>query len=192
MQATNRTAPQLSSESLWRDPASDGFYVWGGDTSYFATPPPLELWKFTVDGNGGGAWAQQTPENIVTFSELIRATRGASAQTKDVAYYLGGYAMAQTDPSVTGSAYFALPGILAFNMTSGEFTNSSTAGLDVNGTLIGARSEFVPFGPNGLLLYLGGGQSPVVTDFGGWVDVDFDNLTFYDPTGKDAPKPICL
>ena len=191
MKAIKKEAPQLNQQAMWRDPSSTAFYTWGGITSYFAQPPPVEIWKFGADGSGGGAWAKQTPKNVVTLSKLVRATEGAFTQSKDVGYFLGGFASYQTDTSVTGdSTYLALPGIVAFNMTSGEFTNSSTTGLNNFGTLVGGSSQFVPFGPNGLLLFLGGGQSSVLTSWSAWTDVDFNNLSLYDPISESSSIPL--
>ncbi|KAL1881907.1 hypothetical protein Daus18300_000961 [Diaporthe australafricana] len=59
-------------------------------------------------------------------------------------------------------------------MTSSVWTNTS-----VTSTLVNARAEYAPFGPNGLILLLGGtsGDSPSGL-------VDFTNITFYDPVTK--------
>lgn len=181
-----KPAPLFNRQAVWRDPSGSAFYVWGGVTSYFAQPPPSEIWKFSADGRGGGAWAKEAPRGgaVVALSSNVRSTDAAWAQSRDVGYFVGGYANYQTDTSVTGDTYLALPGVVAFNMTSGELTNSSTAGLGPFGTLVGGVAEFVPFGPSGLLLFLGGGQAPVATTYGGWTEVDFNNLTLYDPVGK--------
>jgi hypothetical protein len=184
MKSTKKDAPLFNSQATWRDAAGKAFYIWGGVTSYFAQPPPNEIWKFTADGSGGGAWSKEVPNNVVTLSQLVRSTNGAVAQSKDVGYFLGGYANYQTDTSVSGDTYLALPGLVEFNMTSGVFTNSSTTGFGAFGTLVGGSAEFVPFGSSGLLLFLGGGSSTVATQWSGWTEVDFNNLTLYDPSAK--------
>lgn len=116
---------------------------------------------------------------------MIRATDGAWAQSKDAGYYIGGKATKASDANITGdNAMIPLPGLTAFNMTSGELTNSSTAGLSLYGTLVGGAAEFVPFGSSGLLLFLGGSYAPVVTSTTQWATVGFDSLTLYDPSRR--------
>ncbi|KAK1753565.1 kelch repeat-containing protein [Echria macrotheca] len=181
-----KAAPVFNQQGIWRDPAGSAFYIWGGTTSYFAQPPPLEIWRFSADGYGGGGWAHENPRGNAVV-ELAKATRGGQAsftQSREIGYYLGGYASAQTDTSVTGDAYLALPGLIEFNMTSGELTNASSVGLGPYSTLIKGAAEFVPFGPGGVLLFLGGGQSSIRTTYGGWTGVDFNNLTLYDINAK--------
>ena len=186
-----KAAPLFNSEAAWRDPSANAFYVWGGTTAYFAQPAAIGLWKFTADGVGGGSWSSVTPSNIVSFSSLVRSGTAAWTQSKNVGYYMGGVATYQTDTSISSDTYLALPGILAYDMTTGSFTNSSTVGFGSLGTLIGGSVEFVPFGKEGLLLFLGGSQAPQVTNYGGGREVDFANLTIYDPAGRTEHKKIC-
>ncbi|TDZ26010.1 Kelch repeat-containing protein [Colletotrichum orbiculare MAFF 240422] len=177
-------APKLNKQALWRDPAATAFYAWGGITSYFAQPPANELWRFEVDGAGGGAWARAaTPRNnLVALAQLVRATDGAFAQSKDVGYYFGGFASEQTDTSVSGpDSYLAVPGLVAYNMTSGDLKNVSSTGFGGWGNLVGGAAQFVPFGTDGLLVFMGGGQGPIATKWGGWKDVDFNEVRLYNP-----------
>ncbi|KAK1831021.1 hypothetical protein QBC39DRAFT_99475 [Podospora conica] len=182
-----KSAPVLNRQAVWRDPSGTGFYIWGGATAYSASPPPPEIWKFTVDGSGGGSWAKEDPRGraAAALASTVRATDGAWAQSKDVGYYVGGKATGSTDANITGdNAMIPLPGLTAFNMTSGELTNSSAAGLSLYGTLVGGVAEFVPFGSSGLLLFLGGSYAPVVTSTTQWATVGFDSLTLYDPSRR--------
>ncbi|KAK0648839.1 hypothetical protein B0T16DRAFT_121319 [Cercophora newfieldiana] len=187
-----KAAPRLNQQAIFGDPSGSAFYIWGGAMPYFGQPPPLEIWRFAADGNGGGAWAKETPRGgtVVELTKSVRASQFAYTQSKDVAYFLGGYANAHTDTSVTGDTYLALPGLMAFNMTSRELTNSSSTGLGRFGTLVGASAQYVPFGPAGVLLFLGGGEAPVATTYGGWNGVDFNSLSLYDiSTGKWYSQP---
>jgi hypothetical protein len=184
---TPKSAPPLNRQAIWRDPESTGFYVWGGATAYSASPPPPGIWTFITDGAGGGSWGKEDTQGSagVALENMVRATDGAWAQSKGVGYYIGGKATKSTDPRVTGDdAMIPLPGLTAFNMTSGELTNSSTAGLSPYGTLVGGAAEFVPFGGSGLLLFLGGSYAPVVTSTTQWATVDFESLTLYDPSRR--------
>ena len=182
----SKAAPLLNNQAAWRHPSGDGFYTWGGVMYWFGQPPPLELWKFTADGRGGGAWSEETPRGrtVVTLSQSIRTIHGAWTQSRDVGYFLGGYANTYTDTGITGAAYLAPPGIMALNMTSGELTNSSTVGLGANGTLIGGAAQWAPFRDGGAVLVLGGGQSSVaMAGYGAWTGVPFDKVAIYEPKG---------
>jgi len=181
-----KSAPLFNQQGIWRHPSGSAFYIWGGLTAYFGQPPPLEIWRFSADGSGGGLWNKETPRGstVVELSKAVRAGQSAWTQSRNVGYFLGGYANAQSDTSVTGDTYLALPGLLSYDMTSGELTNSSSVGLGPYGNLVSGAAEFVPFGPSGVLLFLGGGQGPIATKYGGWTGVDFNNLTFYDIATK--------
>ena len=146
------------------------------------------MWKFTVDDpqKGTGSWANEDPDNIVTFSSLVRTVEGAYAQSRNVAYYLGGYADKQTDTSVADGTTLAVPGLLEFDMTKGSWSNvSTTPGVYDHGTLVAGSAEFLPFGEEGVLLFMGGGTDLVATTYSGWKEVDFNTLTLFDvKTGK--------
>ncbi|KAK4452121.1 kelch repeat-containing protein [Podospora aff. communis PSN243] len=187
-----KTAPRMNQQAIFRDATASGFYIWGGATPYFAQPPPLEIWRFAADGDGGGVWAKESPRGgtVVELTRAVRTSQFSYTQSRDVAYFLGGYANAQTDTSVTGDTHLALPGLMAFNMSSGELTNSSSTGLGRFGTLVGASAEYVPFGPAGVLLFLGGGETPIATSYGAWTGMDFNSLSLYDiATGKWYSQP---
>ncbi|KAK0381984.1 kelch repeat protein [Colletotrichum limetticola] len=181
MTSTPKNGPKLNWQAIWRDPSSTGFYVWGGMTSYSDTPPAKELWHFKVDGNGGGTWSQVTPASVVAFSKLTRTTEASFTQSKDVGYYFGGVANSRTDTSTYNNA-LALPGLISYNMTSGEIKNTSSTGFGQYGTSVRGSSQFVPFGSGGMLLFLGGGQAPVSLPKGSWEEMDFNKVALYNPS----------
>ncbi|UQC82696.1 kelch repeat protein [Colletotrichum lupini] len=118
MTSTPKHGPKLEKQAIWRDPSSNGFYVWGGTVVYSDTPPAKELWHFEVDGNGGGTWTQVTPASVVAFSKLTRTTEAYLTQSKDVGYYFGGFlygGMSTATGSVSGDVYvLSLPGFVFF------------------------------------------------------------------------------
>ncbi|KAK0712600.1 hypothetical protein B0T26DRAFT_752818 [Lasiosphaeria miniovina] len=136
--------------------------------------------KFSTDGSGSGSWGEETPRGdaVVELTKAVRASQGSWAQSRDVGYFLGGYASEYTDTSVTGDTCLALPRLLSYNMVTGELANSSSEGLGPYGTLVGGAAEYLPFGPSGVLLFLGG-QSPVATQNCAWTGTDFNNPTIY-------------
>lgn len=85
---------------------------------------------------------------------------------------MGGLLTSQSNTSVEGDTPVA--GLVSFGMSSSVWTNTS-----VPRKLVNAQAEYVPFGPNGLVLLLGGttGDSPPTFS-------NFTNITFYDPITK--------
>ncbi|KAK1454020.1 kelch repeat protein [Colletotrichum paranaense] len=179
MRSIPKNGPKLNKQALWRVPSSNGFYVWGGTKAYFDRASPNELWRFEVDGNGGGTWSQVIPASVVAFKSLVRTTDGSFAQSKDVGYYFGGAATTRSDASINDKA-FAIPGLISYNMTSGEIRNTSSTGFGQYGTLVRGSAQFVPFGSGGMLLFLGGSQSRVFLS--DWAEMDFNKITLYHPS----------
>lgn len=181
-----KPAPLFNQQAIWRAPSDAGFYIWGGVTSYFARPPAVEVWKLVADGNGKGEWHQE-PITGVTEARLIRFTRTAQlayTHSPTVGFWIGGYANAQTDIKVTGDGYLAPPGVMSFDMVSGELKNESSAGLHRYGTLVGGSAQWVPYGSEGSLVFLGGAEAPVSTTYNGWAGVSFASLPVWDVFGK--------
>ena len=176
----NSGAPSLNSQILWADPSARIFYAWGGSVSSPLRPPSNQVWKFTADGAGGGAWAQAAPSNARGFGQLVRPEGCAAATAGGVGYCMGGLAGSQTDPSVSSAVGFALPGLVTFGTRSGVWTNASTAGFRDFGTLIYGRAEFVPFGAAGLLVFLGGSQAPVTGYPSASRQLTMDTVDIYD------------
>lgn len=85
---------------------------------------------------------------------------------------MGGLLTSQSNASVGSDT--AVAGLVSFGMSSSVWTNTS-----IERTLVNARAEYAPFGPNGLIVLLGGtsGDSPPGL-------IDFVNITFYDPITK--------
>lgn len=85
---------------------------------------------------------------------------------------MGGLLTSQSNATVGSDT--AVAGLVSFGMSSSVWTNTS-----IERTLVNAQAEYAPFGPNGLILLLGGtsGDSPPAL-------IDFVNITFYDPITK--------
>jgi len=100
---------------------------------------------------------------------------------------MGGWAKPTTDRSVGDHTMLAVPGLMALNFTGGELINSSTEELNTFGTLVGGSAQSVSFGPDGALLFLGGGMTTVLTNDDAWMGVNymhFHNLALYDLWSK--------
>jgi hypothetical protein len=117
---------------------------------------------------------------------LIRPAEGAYANSKDTGFFVGGWAGGWTDPSLPYSSTFSIPGIVSFNMTTKLWSNDSTLAFTGFGTDVRGAAEFIhSFGPNGILLLLGGGANAAGFQNNGAGLLDFNNLTFYDPVTKE-------
>lgn len=172
IQVISKPAPLLNSQAIWTDEPSNSFWTWGGEAADGTPPPPDQTWKFSADGNGGGSWSLEPPTNPRIFNELSRPVGCAHTQGDGVGYCVGGLLTSQSNISVESDT--AVAGLVNFGMSSSVWTNTS-----VPRTLVNAQAEYVPFGPNGLILLLGGtsGDSPPTFS-------DFTNITFYDPITK--------
>lgn len=173
----------LIREALWTDAARQLVYMWGdaGVTGVTDTND-THNWELTVDGSGGGSWKFEDLESPSQLVGLQRASAGAAVTCYNTGFNLGGYYTAEN-----GSDIF-VPGLLTYNMTTRSWANESSAAFTNHGTSMGAEAVCLPpFGPQGLILFLGG-----VTSVGDdWLDavtpaaqspgIPFDNLTLYDP-----------
>lgn len=102
-------------------------------------------------------------------------------------YALGGQATSRTDPSVQKEdPGYALTGLVSYNFQTGLWANTSTVpGYGGYGTNLNGMAEFVPFGPNGLLLFLGGAETPVDATNDSSTEVSWNTIFLHDPvTGK--------
>ncbi|KAH0432818.1 kelch repeat protein [Colletotrichum camelliae] len=148
--------PRLLGQAVWSDNNNNpgGFFVWGGQASYNDTVAPSKVWRYQADVNGRGHWENFTVSNQEDFTKLKQPMGGAFAKIKNVGYYLGG----------------------------GKFNNASSTGFGDYNTFRGGSMEAVPFGPEGLLLVLGGRQAiPSVLYENDWKWMDFSQVSIYDP-----------
>jgi hypothetical protein len=176
-----KTAPQLSKQIHWTDTSSKSLYTWGGFTADNSSPSK-ELWRFSADGSGGGAWSQVTQQDYRAFMDLKSPFSSAFTQSKDVGYAFGGAVMHSSDASIDkGMPGYAAPGLVSYNFRTGEWKNSSSTSYGGYGTSLNARAEYVPFGPNGLLLFLGGAETPVDATNQTIVEVTWNTITMVDP-----------
>ncbi|KAK3492891.1 uncharacterized protein B0T23DRAFT_358903 [Neurospora hispaniola] len=197
IKATPKKGPvALSDQAIWNDPSGDAFYIYGGRAPYMINMNNITkdgIWKFWVDGTGGGTWSLERPSNPDVLKKLNLTHKAAFAATHDssgggVAFVIGGMTSIEIDPDsnntspVTDPQHWyrtPIPGMVSYDMKSRTFSRTDTSVvMPPLGTLIDGRAHFVPqFGSNGLMLVLGG-------KIGGGI-LDFNNITFYDPkTGQ--------
>ncbi|KAI1770838.1 hypothetical protein F4818DRAFT_223084 [Hypoxylon cercidicola] len=183
-----KTAPLLDQQIYWTDTRINTFYTWGGKAVGSATPPANELWLFNGDGTGGGAWSQVPQGDFRDFSRLRRPVGSSFTQTAHAGYALGGQVTSETDSSIQkANPGYALPGLVSYDFQTSQWTNISTVGYQGSGygTNLNGRAEYIPFGPNGLLLFFGGAETPVDATDESIVQLLWNMLWLYDPvTGK--------
>jgi hypothetical protein len=140
-----------------------------------------ELWKFTVDGQGGGEWSAESPANPSLFNGLHPTEFGAFTTVGGTGYLIGGTATGWTEYNRCCSQ--VIPGMLTFDMKTKIWKNGTTDFSPFE-TLYGAALVSVPvFGPSGLVLALGGAAPRFDQDqpIGEAKSFDLQNLTFFDP-----------
>ncbi|KAI0426685.1 hypothetical protein F5Y09DRAFT_56391 [Xylaria sp. FL1042] len=181
-----KTAPLLAKQIHWTDSSAQSLYTWGGFTSDDSSPSQ-GLWRFTVDGSGGGTWTQVTQRDYLDFTRLKGTFGSAFTQTKDVGYSFGGAVMKSSDGSVSKAIPgYATPGLVSYNFQTGNWDNTTVTMSSYGGygTSLNARAEYVPFGPNGLILFLGGAETPVDATNETIVEVSWNHITMVDPVTK--------
>ena len=162
-----KTAPVLNSEVLWQDVMNDSFYMYNGGLSWAVSvsidAPDNSLWQF-IPSRGSGTWSQvPVPPQSTNFASLVRTDKGASTSGHGLGFVLGGLQNGQTG----GTGVFGavpVPGLVIYNSSSQVWHNVSALGYSYDGTAIDGAAQFVPsFGPNGLLLVVGGTVSPLAS-----------------------------
>ncbi|KAK4462312.1 hypothetical protein QBC42DRAFT_176379, partial [Cladorrhinum samala] len=182
-----KTAPIKANQILWTDVPGNAFYTFGGQSWNGINMTDTEVWKFQADGSGAGQWSIVTASNQEVFKGLRQSEHASVAFTNDTGFAIGGLATGWTekDRSVTQ----ALPGIVSLSFRNSAFKNETVPAGSPFETLVGGQARWIPgFGPNGLIVILGG-VKPSVTKYESISKsdpVDFANLTFFDPVTKEV------
>jgi hypothetical protein len=181
----NRPWWSKANQAIWTNHKKGTFYLWGGKWIWGVNMTANDLWEFTPDGQGGGAWAVSDPANGDLFKGLHQSEWGAYANTNDTGFYIGGIASGWTEMYRLSNQ--VVPGMVAYDMNTGVWQNGTTA-FSPFPTLAGARAHYVPtFGPNGLVMVLGGSTADSIVVDMDWTAAwpwDLHNLTFFDPQTK--------
>jgi len=178
-----KSAPNANCFALWADAATKVIYAWGGAGPYGDTTGAsnVHLWAFTPDNQGAGSWAVSIPNNPSVFTTLIRASEGGATSCNGMAYFLGGVAEHDTDTRVSGTIY-SPPGLLTYDMSSATWENVSAPAPYA--TFNFGQVECLPFGPDGLVMFFGGGSNSP-TDNAEFTPFSLNNLTIYNPATKE-------
>ncbi|KAI1849402.1 hypothetical protein JX266_004897 [Neoarthrinium moseri] len=161
MRYIKKSAPLQNQQVVWVNPSTSSFFAWGGMTADSGPAAEKEVWKFTADGFGSGDWSQAIPYSVVAFNDAHRTVSSAFTSVDGVGYSIGGTMKSTVDSSITDGNETAVQGIITFDMGSMDWANLSSAGMGPYGTTMNGRLEYVPFGPKGFLVVLGGSVPPV-------------------------------
>ncbi|KAF4838027.1 Kelch repeat-containing protein [Colletotrichum tropicale] len=180
MNTITSDSPQLYKQSIWIGPSGAEFYTWAGQKSYASSLKGQDIWRFAADGKGGGKWSGVTSSTPITFQGIRRPMNGSSPQSRDTGYYFGGVGDRSNQWASNPNASTPTPGLISYNMTSGEIRNI-TSEFGQYGTFKDGSAHFLPFGDAGLLLFLGGQQAPLTLRSNDWWrEIGFGQVTVFD------------
>jgi hypothetical protein len=141
---------------------------------------PLGIWSFTPDGKGGGIWNDTINSKGSFWKQITRPYNGLMAFGAGVGYVLGGASTYQTSPETEslGREIVPLGGLVKFDMTSKDLSNSTVTGTRSTGKIQMGGMHYIPsFGPKGLFIVMGGDQPTGIND-----DLfDFNTVSILDP-----------
>lgn len=136
--------------SIWYDAENNYVYEWGGWP--YDDNKHNWIWSFQPDGKGGAAWTQNPAP--ASQGQPLTAPVGASWVSTPTAYYSLSGALVPNryyNPNIT------MPGLVSYNFSSNSWSNASSTGFSDGGYSVFGEGRFVPnFGPEGLLVFLGG------------------------------------
>ncbi len=184
--------PILNSPSLWYNAAQNellqGFAGSASSWPNTSFAYDLSLWSLKLDhhaGVSGGTWREVFDSWHKAFGALTRPFFGLAAHGGDSTCVLGGYSTGQTTPALAGHGRVLLPGIVSYNMTSGEFRNASATEYYGSGTAQRGQSVYVPtYGAKGLFVMLGSDNWRDNSYTPGKRLVSFANVTLFDPVER--------
>ena len=182
----------LRLQAIWNDPNGDAFYIIGGRALYGSRKDELVkdgIWRFSVDGQGGGTWAKEQSSNLDVF-QTINLTDGPTfastyGPSGGIGIAIGGWYDDQTDPNKYNESGWSNT-MITYNMnTKIVSTSDMSKVVPPAGYLSLGSAEFVPqFGPNGLVFLMGGASYPSQADGKDASGLDFGNISFYDPEDR--------
>lgn len=175
-------APNLNKQLLWPSSDNQTFFAFGGEESYLDhpwLPPEILNWEFRTDGRGGGEWNVFNANSNSVFFNLTRPADGLGGVMDNTGYIFGGYTHSHSSPAtVHQQDAIAVPNIVSFNITSGEWNNDTAPDYLERHTGSYGLSHAVPtFGPLGLLLVTGTTLSVTGPD-------PLSDITLYEPSSK--------
>lgn len=184
---TAKTGIEIANyEALWVDESTKTLFAWGGEAQFGKGRTASDFYKFQPDGNGGGQWSIQEPAQPDHYDDLRLASLSSTTNCGDTGYSFGGFISSWTDPRVQNYTGRPLPELRTYNMTTNIWSSHSATGFSADGTSIAGFAVCLPYGSQGLVMFLGGlSSSP--SDF--YYEkkasmIQLGNVSFWDPAVK--------
>ncbi|KAL8711440.1 MAG: hypothetical protein Q9220_004098 [cf. Caloplaca sp. 1 TL-2023] len=195
--------PLWNFQSLWHDSTDDSIWAFGGEISILnSQSPDLSIWNMQPNGGGGGTWTQKGNFRGAPWDQNVtRPLGGAGVSTNQTGFLLGGYSSAHSSPFTQDLVSFVpTPGLLTYSFDNGTWANvTNTSYISDSGAIEWPGMDFVPFGPNGLMVVIGGETSALTQYTPGGQERSMTQITLFDPitlqfykqtaTGDKIPSP---
>ncbi|KAL8828181.1 MAG: hypothetical protein Q9170_006711 [Blastenia crenularia] len=195
--------PLWNFQSLWHDETDDSLWAFGGEISILESiNPDLGIWNLKLNGGGGGTWTQKADFRGSPWNQGITRPLGAAGRSSNnTGLLLGGYSSARSSP-LTGDLvdFVPTPGLLTYDFGNGTWANvANIPHVSTSKAIEWSAMELVPFGPNGLMIVIGGETSNLTGYAPGEQGRTMAQITVFEPvtlrfyeqtaTGDKVPTP---
>ena len=175
--STTTAGATLNNERLWPSKDNKTCYAFGGTKTAIWNAwlaPPVNMYQFALSGSNG-SWSLFN-SGSPGWKGLTRPDQAAGTTLENTGYILGGVENSHSsqDTMNLGGTTLPLPGIVSYNMTSGQWFND-TAPANISNDFFESVTNF---GPMGLLI--GAGHA----DYSPTAPTTISNLTIYEPMDK--------
>jgi hypothetical protein len=214
--SVERKAPGLEYQALFVDEKRQTLYSFGGTLSqdggirdaapnsfYSNSSRPPAIWALPL-GDKPGSWSMVLGYDASKSfpSNIFQPACGSYAADDNSAYYIGGPISSWGTSIKNQSSLLNTPGILRFDFASQTLTNSSEDGGFFASRYTGPNERYsqpgplyiAPFGPNGVLISIGGRTAPYQVDDesgSGYKSVFImdknSNTSYHQPTTGEIP-----
>lgn len=177
--------PLWNFQSLWHDNTDNSIWAFGGETSLLGSlSPDLGIWNMKPNGGGGGTWAQKANFRGAPWNQTItRPLGGGGKSSKNTGFLLGGYSSKGSSPFTSDfTGFVPTPGLLTYDFGNMTWSNvTATPYVSSSGAVEWPGMELIPFGPNGLMVVIGGETSALTSYTPGDQERSMTQITLFDP-----------
>ena len=149
----------------------------------------LSTWRLTLDGNGEGgmetecATFQYPPLSQRDHTTIWWSFPSQYGKTAFLCRWIFKFKVKSHDARTPD--FVSMPGIVTYEFQNGIWSNSTgRKKVRTDETFLWGGAEFVPFGPNGLIVMFGGESSQLQRYVPGDEQRSIHNITLFDPITK--------
>ena len=140
----------------------------------------MSLWTFKSDRAGSGTWNEVIDTNSPVWDSLTRPHYPLQAYGSNKAWILGGDTWLNPSWKPLGE------NLIEFDMEARTFKNSSVQCCKADKGIVAGSMHFVTsFGPQGLIVALGGDSGVHVLDSSSYNVLDFVTVSVFDPARQE-------